>query len=350
MLWRGTTRLPVSRGLLPAAAVLRHPPRREAGVASPWPVSWPFAHRPTALGCNIAAGLLPIAIADFRVLEPEERLPDVRKLLADAQAERAELRSQLDVLAAQCSNLAAQVQHLSQMLQDQANERGGQLAQTSCRQLRPTVEIARSQPTHVSQLDNDSLFELALGDSRKAHKERLIREIMRVDGLSWEGAHRKLYELDEMNERHYWSQSLPYRVGVAGAIISAVAGSLMVFWKPLAQAYASEVVGEPLPEGVSDISEMTTNQVGSWTWGWMEPMLGTASFVLLCFQFARAQAWKMNMRPYTEWMLSVRGDRLARHYPQYDPDMVRSWAKHMPMVQWNFFPTYRRFSYKCNAP
>ena len=31
------------------------------------------------------------------------------------------------------------------------------------------------------------------------------------------------------------------------------------------------------------------NEVGTWTWTWMEPMIGTASFALLCAQFARAQ-------------------------------------------------------------
>ena len=30
-------------------------------------------------------------------------------------------------------------------------------------------------------------------------------------------------------------------------------------------------------------------QVGNWTWGWMEPPIGTISFVLLVLQFSRNQ-------------------------------------------------------------
>ena len=33
--------------------------------------------------------------------------------------------------------------------------------------------------------------------------------------------------------------------------------------------------------------------VGEWTWGWMEPMLGTLSFILLAFQFSRSQMRRM---------------------------------------------------------
>jgi len=69
-------------------------------------------------------------------------------------------------------------------------------------------------------------------------------------------------------------------------------------------------------------------------------MIGTASFILLCLQFARAQAHKMNMKPYNEQMLSLRADRLADQFPQYDRSIVRAWGKHMPMCGWNFFPSY----------
>merc|ERR1719420_788236 len=100
----------------------------------------------------------------------------------------------------------------------------------------------------------------------------------------------------------------------------------MVFCKPVAKWYGVQIVGEDLPEddiGQKEIEELTTNQVGAWTWSWMEPMIGTASFVLLCLQFARAQSVKMNLRPYTESMLRWRANRVARQFPQYDGSMVR---------------------------
>merc|ERR1719401_1718311 len=119
----------------------------------------------------------------------------------------------------------------------------------------------------------------------------------------------------------------------------------MVFHRSCAQAYGEHVAGEQLPEGVQDVSELTTNQVGTWTWNWMEPMIGTASFVLLCLQFARAQSVKMNLRPYTESMLRWRANRVAREFPQYDGSMVRVWSRDLPHVNWNLMPLYRRHMY-----
>merc|ERR1712187_678944 len=109
---------------------------------------------------------------------------------------------------------------------------------------------------------------------------------------------------------------------------------------PVAEWYGVNVAGETLPDGVEQISSMTINQVGTWTWSWMEPMIGTASFVILCSQLARAQMWKLNMRPYTESMLRRRANRLARNYPEYDSGVVRAWAKHMPMVDSLTVPTF----------
>ncbi|CAE8586396.1 unnamed protein product [Polarella glacialis] len=117
---------------------------------------------------------------------------------------------------------------------------------------------------------------------------------------------------------------------------------LMVFCKPVALFYGTQIAGEDLPDGVEDIAEMTVNQVGTWTWSWMEPMIGTASFVLLCCQFTRAQVLKMNMKPYGEYVLQWRANRVAAKFPQYDRSMVRAWAKHMPRVGVSWQPVYER--------
>ena len=70
---------------------------------------------------------------------------------------------------------------------------------------------------------------------------------------------------------------------------------------------------QDLPDGGIDALQSFWN-VGSWTWGWMEPYLGTASFVLLGLQFTRAQMQKINWKPYTEAILSWRANRLANRY------------------------------------
>ena len=43
-------------------------------------------------------------------------------------------------------------------------------------------------------------------------------------------------------------------------------------------------------------------EVGSASWGWMEPVLGQISFFLLCMQFARAQIQNLGIRPYYNWV------------------------------------------------
>lgn len=216
--------------------------------------------------------------------------------------------------------------------------RGGQ----SRMSFRPSGEYAEKQPTHVCEMSHQSLAELSMLGDHCAQRERLLREIMAVKGISWGCAHEELAKLDNYNEKFYWLESLPYRLGVVGAIFTGVVGTLMVFSAPVAMWYAETFAGEELPEGVKDVSELTTNQVGTWTWSWMEPMIGTASFVLLCCQFGRAQAHKMNMKTYGEFMLQSRANRLAVAFPEYDRSMVRSWAKHMPRVGLNFTPVYER--------
>lgn len=59
----------------------------------------------------------------------------------------------------------------------------------------------------------------------------------------------------------------------------------------------------------------------------MEPLLGGLSFVLLGFQFARAQLDRIGLKPYTELLLSRRANRLANRYPMYDRAIVREFAK-----------------------
>jgi len=221
--------------------------------------------------------------------------------------------------------------------------RGGQ----SRMAYRPTIANAERQPTHVCEMSHQSLAELSMQGNHCSRRERLIREIMAVEGIRWGAAHEILNKLDAYNERYYWLESMPYRVGITFAFIGGIMGSLMVFYKPVALWYGEEVAGESLPEGVTDISELTTNQVGTWTWGWMEPMIGTASFVLLCAQFGRSQVMQMNMKTYADHLLTWRANRLAKKFPEYDGSMVRAWAKHMPPVGMNFFPIYeRRAGYK----
>jgi len=283
--------------------------------------------------------------------ELRKQLAENFALIKVAAGERAELNAQLTTLTEEMRWLTRKLQDENTGLRARvqrpgATHLGGQARVAN----RPSVKYASKQPTHVSELGHDTLAELAMNHNHSATRERLLREIMCVEDVSWEEAHKTLDRLDEFNEKFYWYESLPFRIGITGAFVIAIGGTMMVFHRPVAVWYAVNVAGEAQPE---DISNFTVNQVGTWTWSWMEPMIGTASLVLLCCQFARGQARSMCMKTYGEYILQWRANRLARHideshvaghrkFPQYDRSMVRAWSKHMPRVGYDFFPIYER--------
>lgn len=289
--------------------------------------------------------------------QPSFEVEDVQGLLKEMKEARLEMKSSIEETSRERLEVHSQVQQLTrdvELLLEQLKcqnigyrervQREGKagLGADSRAAWRPTLEVAMRQPAHVSELGHESLAELAMQGNHNAHRERLLREVMCVDGVNWEEAHKVLAKMDVYKERYYWLESAPYRLGMAGAVVAAVAATLLVFCKPFALAYGTQVAGEDLPDGVESIDQMTTNQVGTWTWSWMEPMIGTASFVLLCCQFTRAQVLKINMKPYGEYILQWRADRLANKFSQYDRSMVRAWAKHMPRVGVTFRPMYER--------
>ena len=77
----------------------------------------------------------------------------------------------------------------------------------------------------------------------------------------------------------------------------------------------------PPPEDLETIWE-----IGTWTWGWMEPPLGEISFVLLALQFVRAQMQNIGWRPYTAAMVERRASKLCDRYKQYNRRVVYEFA------------------------
>lgn len=209
-------------------------------------------------------------------------------------------------------------------------------------EVRPSVRTAQMQPTHISEMAHSTLAHLALSGNHFAHRERMIREIMSVDNVTWEKAHDVLAEMDEYKERHYWYVTMPYRFGIVTATFFGIASCFLVFHPATAYWYGRQIANEDLPEDKPDISAMTINQVGTWTWQWMEPMIGTASFVLLCAQFMRGQYLKLNMKSFLDIMESRKATMLADRYKLYDRSMVRTWAKPLPRAKPNFFPIFER--------
>ena len=103
---------------------------------------------------------------------------------------------------------------------------------------------------------------------------------------------------------------------------------------------AAQFVKDEIP----DVETLDTFwKVGAWTWTWMEPAIGTASFVLLalqvnpsaslrcptrCYvrppvvagvQLVRSHMKKIDLKPYHAQLSSMRADRLCAAFPRVPP-------------------------------
>eukprot|EP00411_Alexandrium_monilatum_P017839 CAMPEP_0175251076 /NCGR_PEP_ID=MMETSP0093-20121207/35479_1 /TAXON_ID=311494 /ORGANISM="Alexandrium monilatum, Strain CCMP3105" /LENGTH=242 /DNA_ID=CAMNT_0016545335 /DNA_START=53 /DNA_END=781 /DNA_ORIENTATION=- len=188
----------------------------------------------------------------------------------------------------------------------------------------PTREEAAAMPLAMCELSNETLIILAEQGCHDACSERLVRNIMNVDDVGWAEAKEKLVEIKVANRKVVWLVTLPYTVGITVGIVSGVGCVPMVFSSSLSKWFNANYVTTEVPEP-KDLE--TILEVGSWTWNWMEPPLGTASFVLLALQFVRAQMLNMNLTPYTSWVQEYRAKRLSRLFPQYNDDVVKDFAR-----------------------
>lgn len=328
-------------------------PRQCARVASVLPApSWQAtcrSNRPSSRPFGDSAqsdadDAAPVSMTDLNQLL---ELYEQREIAA--QEERKILQGEMQRLTEEMDRLAASMEadgvgfRMWRDLDDHKSEQTSH-QDDSASAYRPDIKMALQQPAHVCELGHQALAELAVHGNHAARRERLLREIMKTDNCTWEEAHEVLFAMDEHNEKFYWLESMPYRLGIFFAFVAGVAGTLLVFYSPVAVPFAKDIVGEDEPE---ELADLTVNQVGIWTWQWMEPLIGTASFVLLCLQFSRAQLVKMNMNTWGDVVLNYRAYRLAKTFPRYDASICSAWAKHMPRVNITMFPTYeRRFGIK----
>lgn len=188
----------------------------------------------------------------------------------------------------------------------------------------PSSQEAAQLPRSAAELSNEALVILAEQGNHDACYERLIRNIMTVDQISWFEANRVAKRIAKVNQKSMIWGSVPASLGVSVGIFSGVVAPPLVFDQSLAMWFNNRFVTQPLP----DAEDMETVwEIGAWTWTWMEPALGTASFVLLAAQFTRAQMLNLNIRPYTHWLQQKRAEKLASRFPQYCDDILADFAK-----------------------
>lgn len=183
-------------------------------------------------------------------------------------------------------------------------------------------------PRHYHEFPNDVLITAALVGDQEAREERLIREIMAVDDVSWSEANDKFAEIVQCNREGLFLATLPYKVGIASSLILGFGSIPMIFELETALWFNEAYVTTDVPE---DRDLETPLEVGSWTWNWMEPPLGQMSFFLLCMQYARAQLGNLGAKPYTAAFLKRRAQRLSSTYPQYCATIVESFSEGDPL-------------------
>ena len=188
---------------------------------------------------------------------------------------------------------------------------------------KPTLEMAKAMPRAYSEMSNETLLVYAAQQDFGANRERLIREIMYVDNVDWDGAQPRLQAIEIANKELMFFGTLPYKIGFVGSVTIAIASIPLCFHLDTVlwfnEHYVTADVAEP-----KDLE--TPLEVGSWAWSWMEPPLGQFSFFLLCFAFARNQLINLGIKPYTDWLKNFRASRLQKKFPQYDADVVHDFA------------------------
>jgi len=176
---------------------------------------------------------------------------------------------------------------------------------------------------HVCELDNDTLVLLAVEGDPDACKERLVREIMAVDEVSWDDAQPRIKEISAANNEGMGLTTMPYKVGIVGAVTAGLATFPLCFDLNTALVFNDLYV----TTDVADDKDLETwLEVGSWTWNWMEPPLGQLSFFLLCLQFSRAQMEKLGRKPFTRWLVQRRASALSKRFPQYHAQIMEDFS------------------------
>lgn len=188
----------------------------------------------------------------------------------------------------------------------------------------PTIEECQAAPQSIAEVSDPMLMLMAEQADHGACEERLRRNVMAVDQVDYEGAEKKMEAIKTQCFKRMTLSTLPYKVGVVGGVASAIVCVPFVFHKGTALWFNDiYVTGDvPPPEDLE-----TFYEVGSWTWGWMEPVMGTLSFSLLAFQVVRAQMENMDLKLYTDMVKVRRSNRLQAAFPTYNPHFVADYAR-----------------------
>jgi len=185
------------------------------------------------------------------------------------------------------------------------------------------IAIAKNQHYSYNEMNHDSLVILASLNVREATEEVLRRHIMSVDSVTYEKTQKMFNKIAEANREGIFIEALPYKLGIMTAVVGGFASIPFCFHEPSVLWFNELFVTTDIPEA-KDLE--TIFEVGSWSWGWMEPPLGQISFFILCLQYARNQMNNLGIKPYTSYVRNKRALNLANRFPQYRSNVVKQYS------------------------
>ena len=173
-------------------------------------------------------------------------------------------------------------------------------------------------------MTNEQVLQFAEMEIPEACRECIIRDIMVVDQIEYDDAMKIFKKIAETNRRGMQLYALPFYTGFGAAFTAGIFSVPLVFHLDMVNWFNDKFVTAemPPPEDV-----VTALEVGSASWGWMEPILGQVSFFLLCMQFARSQLQNLGVRPYFNWQRNMRAEYLVTQFPEYDAEFLRNYSK-----------------------
>ncbi|CAE8672681.1 unnamed protein product [Polarella glacialis] len=147
----------------------------------------------------------------------------------------------------------------------------------------------------------------------------MVREVMAVNNCLWDDAQPLVDEIKTTALSGADVYELPYYTSLVFAFFGGVVCMPLIFHLPTVEWFNARFVTSDVPQ---DKDLETCFEVGSWSWGWMEPVIGTLSFVLLIAQFSRAQMLNIGVRPYGKRIFDVQVARLQSRYPEYNKNIL----------------------------
>ncbi|KAJ3396592.1 hypothetical protein HDU92_002540 [Lobulomyces angularis] len=162
-----------------------------------------------------------------------------------------------------------------------------------------------------TKYSDETLFTVAALGDIEAQRERVIREIIRVDSVSREDAASIFKQIEDSNRKKLRYYIFPTYFGIFSSICGAGICLPMVFQKDSAVWFNEIFVTKDLP-AMEDFE--TCFEVGAFTWNYMDPILGIVPNTFLHFFKRRRSA------------------RLCKEYPQYDASILQDFSEGDPLI------------------